>query len=99
MKHIIKCWPQYFCRVADGSKTFEVRVNDRGYQPGDNVVLEEWDPTEIEKTQDTPQWQNRWMEARGYSGRKLEFSVGYVLPIDDKRVVFSLLPKGAADEC
>lgn len=26
-----------------------------------------------------------------YSGKRLEFKIGYVLPIDDKRVVFSLL--------
>jgi len=42
MKHELKILPQYFCRVSDGSKTFEVRKNDRGFQQGDTVVLKEW---------------------------------------------------------
>ena len=29
---------------------------------------------------------------RGYTDRSLKFKVGYVLPIDVERVVFSLLP-------
>lgn len=78
MKHDIKCWPQYFCRVADGSKTFEVRVNDRGYQPGDTVLMREWNPEDI--------------IGRGYTGKAINFTIGYVLPIDDNRVIFSLLP-------
>jgi len=44
MKHELKIWPQYYCRVVDGSKTFEVRKNDRGFQPGDEVTLREWNP-------------------------------------------------------
>lgn len=54
MKHELKIWPQYFSRVIDGSKTFEVRKNDRGFQPGDEVVLREYDPTVIEHKQDMP---------------------------------------------
>jgi hypothetical protein len=80
MKHILKIWPQYYCRVADGSKTFEVRNNDRGFQPGDIVFLKEWD--------------NLAANGNGkYTDRDiLKFTVGYVLPIDAERVVFSLLP-------
>lgn len=71
MTHDLKIWPQFYARVANGSKTFEVRENDRGFQPGDTVILKEWDP-----------------EYRDYTGsERLEFKVGYVLPIDDKRVV------------
>lgn len=75
MKHELKIWPQYYQAVADGSKTFEVRKNDRGFQKGDIVELNEWDPEEGDFTaQDT-----------------LVFKIGYVLPIDAERVVFSLL--------
>ena len=91
MTHELKIWPQYYERVADGSKTFEVRENDRGFQPGDEVILKEWDPREVEKSFDTPMWRDRWVEPKGYTGRELTFKIGYVLPIDDKRVVFSLL--------
>lgn len=86
MKHELKIWPQYYCRVADGSKTFEVRKNDRGFQKGDEVTLyyfrpdfEYDDPTEHQRT-----------HIRDYPS--LTFKIGYVLPIDAERVVFSLLP-------
>lgn len=42
--HRIKSWPEYFEPVAARIKTFEKRENDRGYRPGDTIVLEEWDP-------------------------------------------------------
>ena len=29
--------------LVDGNKTFEIRLNDRGFQVGDIVVLKEWD--------------------------------------------------------
>lgn len=43
MKHDLKIAPQYFRQVADGSKTFEARRDDRGYQVGDVLRLREWD--------------------------------------------------------
>lgn len=89
MIHELKIWPQYYCRVADGSKTFELRNNDRGFQVGDEVVLREYNPnTHLEDV--GIGWRE---EVIGYTGSKsLRFKIGYVLPIDDKRVVFSLLP-------
>lgn len=42
--HEVKCWPPYFDAVVRGSKPFEVRKNDRGYQKGDALVLREWNP-------------------------------------------------------
>ena len=44
MEHELKCWPEYFEKVLDLSKTFEVRKDDRGYQTGDWLILREWDP-------------------------------------------------------
>lgn len=89
MHHELKIWPQYFGRVLDGSKTFEVRKNDRGYQPGDIVTLKEWNP-EINEHDVDPMGRSM-NEPQGYTGRFLLFRVGYVLPIDADRVVFSLL--------
>lgn len=87
MKHELKIWPQYYLPVAEGHKTFEVRVNDRGFQSGDTVVLKEWDPKVEKKNPLTDE-----ITHGDYVGSEpLEFMVGYVLPIDDKRVVFSLL--------
>ena len=86
MTHDLKIWPQYYCRVADGSKTFEVRKNDRGFQPSDIVELNYFDPEIIYDEYD-------YKNSNAYMNRKvLKFKVGYVLPIDAERVVFSLLP-------
>lgn len=80
MTHDLKIYPQYYCRVADGSKTFEVRKNDRGFQPGDIVVLHEFNPTLAE------------LGRSGYtSSPTLHFKIGYVFHLDAERVVFSLL--------
>jgi hypothetical protein len=40
--HKIKILPEYFKAVAEGRKPFEIRNNDRHYQEGDTVVLQEW---------------------------------------------------------
>ncbi len=89
MRHELKIWPQFYCRVADGSKTFEVRENDRHFQSGDAVVLREWDPEPIATTDKTA--------PRGYTDSpRLEFTIGYILVLDSSRVVFSLLPSKSA---
>jgi ASCH domain. len=44
MEHHLKTWPQLFEAVASGVKTFDIRVNNRNFQTGDILVLEEWDP-------------------------------------------------------
>ena len=38
-EHVLKVDAPYFDALLDGSKTFEVRKNDRGYQAGDTLVL------------------------------------------------------------
>lgn len=45
MLHELKTHPVYFERLEDGSKTFEIRRNDRGFQTGDTLQLREYDPT------------------------------------------------------
>lgn len=84
MEHELKIWPKYYCRVADGSKTFEVRQNDRGFQPGDTVILREWDNSPLTPTDSAP---------KGFTDSPpLTFTVGYVLVLNANEVVFSLLP-------
>jgi len=41
--HHLKTLPQFFGPIIDGKKTFEVRYNDRAYEIGDILVLEEYD--------------------------------------------------------
>ena len=40
--HNLKVDQPYFDALASGHKTFEVRYNDRGFQPGDLLFLQEW---------------------------------------------------------
>lgn len=44
MTHSLKTWPEYYQRIVSGEKTFEVRKNDRDYQTGDYLDLQEYDP-------------------------------------------------------
>ncbi len=48
--HHLKTWPQFFKAVAFGCKTFEWRKDDRGFEVGHFLVLEEWDPEKAEYT-------------------------------------------------
>jgi phosphoribosyl-ATP pyrophosphohydrolase len=41
--HELKILPQYFNAVQDGSKTFEIRKNDRKFEVGDKIVLKEFE--------------------------------------------------------
>ena len=48
--HDIKVWPDYFDRIEDGSKPFEIRKNDRDYHVGDVLNLQEYAPGPDEYT-------------------------------------------------
>jgi len=42
--HVLKCWPAYFEAMRVGRKSFEVRRNDRDFQVGDCIVVQEYNP-------------------------------------------------------
>lgn len=44
--HRLKTRPEFFQAVWLGIKPFEFRVNDRDYQTGDVLILEEFEPLE-----------------------------------------------------
>lgn len=44
MIHALKILPDHFKKVISGEKTFEVRLNDRAYDEGDLLALNEYDP-------------------------------------------------------
>jgi hypothetical protein len=50
MRHDLKTWPQYFNRILDREKKFELRKNDRDFQVGDTLLLLEWFPETKEFT-------------------------------------------------
>lgn len=100
--HKLKIWPEHYNNVANGTKTFEIRVNDRGYQKGDTVSLYYWDEkiAKIRSTRGHETPINLWeIEQTGWNDgvssdkvrKSLYFKIGDVYQIDSERVVFSLL--------
>lgn len=49
-EHHIKCHPTVFEKIVSGEKDWELRKNDRDYQTGDILWIEEWDPSIEEYT-------------------------------------------------
>lgn len=43
MVHELKTWPEYFDAVYRRVKRFELRINDRNFQVGDVLNLQEYD--------------------------------------------------------
>jgi len=42
MIHELKCWEKFYKYIEDGTKTFEIRYNDRNFQVGDTLYLREY---------------------------------------------------------
>ena len=42
--HHLKIWPDYYKEVIEGCKKAEVRLNDRNFQVGDILLLQEYNP-------------------------------------------------------
>lgn len=65
MTHALKCYPQYFADLHSGNKTFELRKEDRPFEVGDTLIIQEYDP---EST-----------TGMCYSGRELTYIISYIL--------------------
>lgn len=66
MIHDLKIWPQYFICIIEGSKTFEIRKNDRDFNIGDKMILREWVPGAFDG-------------AGHYTGRTITCTVTYII--------------------
>lgn len=45
-----KVWPEFFEKLLDGKKKFELRLGDFDINEGDTLVLKEWNPETKEYT-------------------------------------------------
>lgn len=75
-----KVWPEYFQKIIDGDKKFELRLADFECSAGDTLVLREWDPekkdytgrvtekevTYVIKTKDEKFWPEKDIEKFGF---------------------------------
>lgn len=68
--HRLKSWPDGFRDVLTGRKRFEVRRDDRDFQPGDQVELREFNPGDEDGDFSPLQ--------HGYTGRAAMYKIGYV---------------------
>ena len=80
MRHTKKVWPEYFQKILDGKKTYELRLADWECNEGDILVLQEWDPetkeytgreiekevTYVGKTKNMTFWPKEDVEKYGY---------------------------------
>lgn len=73
--HELKILPEYFEAVADGSKTFELRNNDRDFKAGDVLILKEHDTQIINVGQNGEELSRKG----GYTGREIKKKITYVL--------------------
>ena len=44
MTHELKTWSSYYLDVVNRIKRFEIRKNDRNFQVGDFLILQEYNP-------------------------------------------------------
>lgn len=83
--HRLKIYPEHYNNVKSGTKTFEIRDNDRGFQKGDLVTMFYWKRDGSRENHDIMTYTSKDFPS-------LKFKIGDVYPIDTERVVFSLLP-------
>ena len=87
MIHQLKILPVFFDKVISGKKTFELRNNDREYNEGDYLALNEWEQTSS--------------VGGHYTGRSCLVYVDYILHgaegaagLDEDYVVMAIKPCG-----
>ncbi len=79
--HELKCYPEYYQALIDGTKTFEVRVNDRNFQIGDWINFHEYNPKTEEYT------------GRSSDGRKIIYMVKGIFGLPENICVMQLSKK------
>lgn len=93
VRHELKTWPEFYQYTINARKKFELRRDDRpeGFQKGDELLLQEWDPTLRPSGEDQP-----WGM---YTGREVLVRVDYVMPADTvRKLIHPLLEPDEMDE-
>ena len=72
--HKLKTLPRYFESIVNGTKPFEIRKNDRNFEVGDILRLEEYDSYSKGRNK-----YNRVRTYGGYTGRFAYVEISYIL--------------------
>lgn len=73
--HTLKCWTQYYTATVDRfEKLFECRLNDREFQKGDTVILQE-----VAAGNKLPGHPVAVGDEIVFTGRQAKARIGYVL--------------------
>lgn len=67
-QHKLKCWTPYYEAIVSDEKKFDVRLDDRGFQKGDTVLLEQFDPKK-----------GRYVMSGGARAYSIEKKIQYIL--------------------
>lgn len=76
--HELKCWPEFFRHIADRSKSFECRWNDRRYKIGDMLHIREFDPDKETYT-GAEAWRRVTYILRGTPGARFGLNDGWAI--------------------
>jgi hypothetical protein len=71
-EHRLKTWPIYFEEILSTRKRFELRYNDRKFEVGDWLVLEEYQPARLS---------NSGHKEAFYTGRAIRLRVTYKIDL------------------
>ena len=81
--HTLKTWPDFFRVMKSHEKNFELRENDRNFQVGDELILEEFDPIKNEYTGDHVHALITWILPADHPFHNLGNKVILALKYDD----------------
>lgn len=82
--HELKCWPEFFNLILRAKKKFDVRLNDRDFQTGDEIRFREWNP-------DSAEYTGRSVLARiDYIMDALDFQRLNIIPVPNDLVILSI---------
>ena len=84
MIHEVKCWPEYFEAVLNGTKLFELRTADRDYRVGDTLWQREYEPGGR-----TVDLRTGEFSVKRYTGREVRNKITWILAAHP-----TLLPEG-----
>lgn len=71
MRHCLNTHPETFGAILDGRKRFEVRVFDRPFKLGDELLLQEYVPPILKASENADGF---------YTGRELLVVITYICP-------------------